>query len=199
MRKALALVALFVAMTLLAGCALPFIGKKEPAKPATFEERAGQAITAIKNRDLTALSAIVDPQVGVRFSPYGYIQTEAGKDRIFTAAQLKDAMGDQTVRLWGMFDGSGEPINLTFAKYWDRFVYDKDFVATPQVGFNKIIKQSNTIINISEAYPNASFVEYHVPGTDKYAGMDWASLRLVFRQVDGVWYLIGIIHDQWTT
>jgi hypothetical protein len=28
--------------------------------------------------------------------------------------------------------------------------------------------------------------------------MDWRSLRLVFMQDGGTWYLAGIIHDQWT-
>jgi len=31
-----------------------------------------------------------------------------------------------------------------------------------------------------------------------YAGMDWKSLRLVFEQYEGRWYLVGIINNQWT-
>jgi len=42
-------------------------------------------------------------------------------------------------------------------------------------------------------------VEYHFPGIDpQYGGLDWRSLRLVFQQSGGEWYLVGIIHDQWT-
>jgi UDP-N-acetyl-2-amino-2-deoxyglucuronate dehydrogenase len=29
-------------------------------------------------------------------------------------------------------------------------------------------------------------------------GMDWRSLRLVFEKKNDIWYLVGIIHDQWT-
>lgn len=198
MRKALGVTVVILALTLLAGCTLPFLPKKEPAKPATFEERAGQAITAIKGGDLKTLATIVHPTKGVRFSPYGNIRTGDSGDLVYTAAQLPEAMADTAVRRWGNFDGSGDPIDLTFAKYWARFVYDKDFAATPQVGFNKIIGIGNTLINMNEAYPGASFVEYYVPGTEKYGNMDWACLRLVFEQVDGVWYLVGIVHDQWT-
>jgi (p)ppGpp synthase/HD superfamily hydrolase len=28
--------------------------------------------------------------------------------------------------------------------------------------------------------------------------MDWRSLRLVFEKKDDIWYIVGIIHDQWT-
>jgi hypothetical protein len=43
-------------------------------------------------------------------------------------------------------------------------------------------------------------VEYYFPGFDpQYEGMDWRSLRLIFLQDNDVWYLAGIVHDQWTT
>jgi hypothetical protein len=43
-------------------------------------------------------------------------------------------------------------------------------------------------------------VEYYFPGFDlQLQGMDWRSLRLVFTLYDNTWYLVGIIHDQWTT
>jgi hypothetical protein len=32
----------------------------------------------------------------------------------------------------------------------------------------------------------------------EYEGMDWRSLRLVFEKKNDIWYLVGIIHDQWT-
>ena len=42
-------------------------------------------------------------------------------------------------------------------------------------------------------------MEYHFPGIDpKFEGMDWRSLRLVFEQKNCTWYLVGIIHAQWT-
>jgi hypothetical protein len=28
--------------------------------------------------------------------------------------------------------------------------------------------------------------------------MDWRSLRLFLEQKDGTWYLVGIVHGQWT-
>ena len=68
-----------------------------------------------------------------------------------------------------------------------------------EVGFDQTVGQGNTINNIIEVYPEAVVVEYHFEGFDpQYAGMDWRSLRLVFEESGGTWYLVGIVHDEWT-
>lgn len=42
-------------------------------------------------------------------------------------------------------------------------------------------------------------VEYYLPGENPdYGGLDWQSLRLVFQHKEGAWYLVGVIHDEWT-
>ena len=57
----------------------------------------------------------------------------------------------------------------------------------------------SAIENVTEAYPDASFVEYHFDQLDpQYGGLDWCSLKLVFVSRDGAWKLVGIIHSQWT-
>jgi hypothetical protein len=28
--------------------------------------------------------------------------------------------------------------------------------------------------------------------------MDWRSLRMVFMQQDGIWYLVALVHGEWT-
>lgn len=162
-----------------------------------IESRSREVIRAIKNKDMSKLSSYTHPDKGVRFSPYGYVDTE--KDRVYTAAQLAGLVSDGTKYIWGAYDGSGEPIELTFEEYYDKFVYDKDFAAAEEVGYNRIIGRGNTLNNIFEVYPKAIVVEYHFSGFDpQYSGMDWRSLRLVFEEKGGAWYLIGIVHDQWT-
>jgi hypothetical protein len=84
-------------------------------------------------------------------------------------------------------------------EYFDEFIYDQDFLAAEEVKANEVIGTGNTINNIAEVYPSAQFVEYHFPGFDpEMAGMDWVSLRLVFEWKDEQWWLVGIIHDEWT-
>ena len=69
-------------------------------------------ISALKNKDMNKLSQYVHPQLGLRFSPYATVKDT---DQVFTADKVVGLMDDPTVYLWGHYDGSGEPINLTFA------------------------------------------------------------------------------------
>jgi len=101
--------------------------------------------------------------------------------------------------VWGAYDGTGDPINLTFEGYYNKFIYDVDFANAKIIGNNTVVGHGNSLINISEVYPGAVFIEYHFPGFDpQYNGMDWRSLRLIFEEKDGAWYIVGIVHDQWT-
>jgi hypothetical protein len=157
---------------------------------------AERAIRALEAKDMVALAELVHPAAGLRFSPYSFVRPE---DQVFSPDQLSSLITDTTTHNWGNYDGSGEPIELSFADYFDRFVYSKDFASAPQVSLDQRLGMGNTIDNSRDFYPEAVVVEYHIPGENPdYGGMDWQSLRLVFQQQDGAWYLAGIIHDEWT-
>jgi hypothetical protein len=159
--------------------------------------RAVKVVAAIKAKDTRAWGALVHPERGVRFSPYAYVDTKT--DRVLRAASLESAFADKTVRAWGAFDGSGNPIQLTFARYYARFVYDVDFANAPQVAVDQPLSSGNTTDNAREAYPDAHVVEFYFPGFDeKFEGMDWRALRLVFARARDTWFLVGVIHSEWT-
>jgi hypothetical protein len=97
------------------------------------------------------------------------------------------------------FDGTGDPIELTFDDYYQRFIYSADFANPEQMAVDEELGYSSMINNIADFYPGSSFVEYHFSGfVEDYGGMDWVSLRLVFTEEEGSWFLVGIVHDQWT-
>jgi hypothetical protein len=164
---------------------------------AVVAARAGQIVQALRDQDWAAVASAVHPDKGVRFSPYTFVRPDA--DRVFSADELVGLAADGTVYHWGVFDGIGEPIEMTFVDYYGRFVYDVDFAWPHAVGYNEIVGAGNTINNLAEVYPGAQVVEHHLAGTDpRFAGMDWRSLRLVLEQVGDTWYLVGIVHDEWT-
>jgi len=139
----------------------------------------------------------VHPDKGLSFTPYSYI--DENNNITIKAGDLPKAMSDNTKRVWGAYDGTGDPINLTFKEYFNEFVYDHDFLEAPQIVFNQVVLRGNSLHNVREVHPKGVFIEYHFPGFDvQYNGMDWESLRLVFEQKDNTWYLVRIIHDQWT-
>lgn len=162
-----------------------------------IEHRANEVIEAIKNKDMIKFSTFAHPILGVRFSPYSYVDTE--NNLVFTSSDLQNIFSRSQKYTWGSFDGTGFPIELTFDEYYKQFIYNQDYANADDVAYNKIIGHGNTLNNNFEVYPNAIIVEFHFPGFDpKYEGMDWSSLRLVFVKENNVWYIVGIIHDQWT-
>lgn len=160
-------------------------------------DRATQAIQALKDKDMERLAALVHPEKGLSFSPYSYVDET---NLTLTREELTNAFTSTESRNWGAYDGSGDPIEMTFAAYYDRFVYNHDFAAAPEVHYNEFLGIGNTPNNSAEVYPGSISVEYHFRGFDpQYDGMDWQSLTLVFeKHTDGAWYLVHIAHGQWT-
>ncbi len=165
---------------------------------------ADEIIEALKAEDMAKLSQFVDPSAGVRFSPYTNIKDT---HLVFTRSQFANAFSDSTVYTWGNYEGSGAPIQLTFSGYYERFVYNRDFASATAIGYNHPLSNATVLDNSTTFYPNSIIVEYYLPDAnqDYDAGLDWQSLKLVFEQMSpvgsnpaGQWYLVGIIHSQWT-
>ena len=169
----------------------------EATAKALVEKTALAVIDALKNKDGAKLATYAHPDKGVRFSMYPFVRTDT--DVVLTATDLASAFTDPKVRLWGVTDGKGDDFRVTFADYYPKYIYDVDFAKAPDVAYNRAIGTGNSTDNSATAYPDAVMVEYHFASFDpQYGGMDWRSLRLFFEQKNGTWYLVGIVHGQWT-
>ncbi|MCM3631009.1 hypothetical protein M3194_27150 [Paenibacillus glycanilyticus] len=166
------------------------------APAATAEEAAEAIMSALQQKDMEKLSSFIHPEKGLLFSPYGHIQKDTAVT--FQAGELP-VLEDPTIYEWGSFDGSGEPISLTFGDYYKKFVYDQNFAEAEEVSPNKVLGQGNTLVNIEESYPGSTYFDYYFSGFNpEYGGMDWESLILVLEQHNGAWYACAIVHSQWT-
>jgi hypothetical protein len=157
-----------------------------------------EILSAIKIKNYQKLALFVNDD-GIRFSPYGYIDTI--NDKNFSPSDfLGYATNKRNTKFtWGVYNGSGDKIILNVKDYFQKFVYDVDFLNAPQISLNKTISKSNSLNNIDSVYRNCIYTEFYFPGFEKkYEGMDWRSLKLVFKKSINKLYLIAIIHDQWT-
>ncbi|MED1564204.1 hypothetical protein AJ85_11750 [Alkalihalobacillus alcalophilus ATCC 27647 = CGMCC 1.3604] len=162
----------------------------------TVEERAQTILEALREEDFEQVAEYVHSEKGVTFSPYAYVESE---HQMFDQENLKNWKNDQSIYTWGTFDGSGYAIEVTPIEYYEQFIYDKDFASAEEVHQDEAIQpRGNSLHNAKEFYPDARFIEFHVPGSEEYGGMDWGSLIIAFEEMDGALYLIAIIHDQWT-
>lgn len=67
---------------------------------------------------------------------------------VFTTQEVAKLMQDTQIKRWGVFDGTSDPIDLTFRDYYDQFVYDQDFKNPHIIGNNISVSSGNTINNI---------------------------------------------------
>jgi len=148
--------------------------------------------------DYSALSSIVHPDLGVVFSPYATVNFSTNKR--FSAEQVSMFATDSTAYVWGIYDGSGEPIEMTPSSYFAEFVFSRNYCESTIIGVNRIIKSGNALENITEMFPGVKFVEFHIPGGEKDSleELDWGSLRLGFEELDGRLWLTVIQNSRWT-
>ena len=169
----------------------------DPADNFALLSSACSANRAIQRRDWASLSACVHPERGVTFTPYSTVEPET--DLTFTADQIKSLGQDRNIYTWGFEDGRGDPIQMTAGQYFERYVYDRDYTQAVEIGIDRIMTGGNALENLTEAYPGCRFVDFSFPSADPVNdGMDWSSLKLVFQPENERWYLVGVVHGEWT-
>jgi len=168
----------------------------DEAESADVVMLAYTVLEYIKDDDFVALSHVVHPEYGVVLSPYATINLAT--DRRFSAEQIAVLGTDTNVYVWGVYDGSGEPIELTPAEYFAVYIPAAEHLKAPIIGINQIVRSGNALENINDVFPNAEFVDFHIPGSEAAAEFDWSSIRLGFEEYDGYLRLVFIIFNKWT-
>ncbi len=156
-----------------------------------------KALKALKEKDYNVFASCFHPIDGVRFSPYGFIDPT---HKHVLAKDFLEAINKNWTLTWGHFDGSGEAIKMKVKPYIERFIYNSDYLSAEKKSYDAFIGQGNSINNLKESYPQLHFTERYFKGFDeKYKGLDWTSLRFVFKKYQDHYYLVAVIHDQWTS
>lgn len=179
------------------------------ALPATPDKKADTAafyrtdtltprvLQCLAENRLRELAVWVHEGMGICFSPYAYADT--ARMRCLTNKGLRYmASIPDSIRRWGEQDGTGEPLRMSWNQYRRRFVWDKDYRSIGKRKNAPANARGNSPLNVYSLYPGAAVVEWHVPGNERYAYMDWGSLYLVYLFRDGRWWLRAVVHDQWT-
>jgi hypothetical protein len=112
---------------------------------ALLKNAAHEVIEYLRERDLKSLVQWIDPKQGLRFSPYSHINADS--DLVFKADKLPTFKDTHKLK-WGTSDGSGDPIELSFREYYEKFVYNQDFAGAPNVSVNKIIGTATSNLTV---------------------------------------------------
>lgn len=160
---------------------------------------AKQVVETFKAQDGKKLAALAHPEKGVRFSPGAYV--DVASDVVFSRAQIETFWADNKSYIWGFADGTGDPINMTPSQYCRVYIMSRDFLNPSSINSNNDRASGNTSNNAAIVYPNGTRVEYYIEPSirDGEQQLDWAALRLVFERSGDDWFLVAVIHDEWTT
>ncbi|PWW25644.1 hypothetical protein [Chryseobacterium sp. AG844] len=164
-------------------------------KEAALKLANDEVLKALKDKDYATFASFIHPQKGIRFSMYAFVNLK--EDKHFSKADFEKYQPTKTLFTWGTQDGSGDPYKATINDYLGKWVFSKDFTAS-QYSVNKFIGGGNSLNNLKEIYPKADFTENYVKGTEKSGNMDWKTVRFVFEEFEGKYYLIAVVNDQWT-
>ena len=154
-----------------------------------------EIISSFKSNDYARFSEFIHPHKGIRFSMYAYVQPE--KDKHFSREDFNRYISMPTKFTWGEKDGTGDLLVVSLKNYLQQWVFKRDFTQA-QFYLNEFKGKGNSLNNLIKIYPNADFTENYIPGSEKYSGMDWNSLRFVFEEFQGEYYLVAVINDEWT-
>ncbi|NLM60486.1 MAG: hypothetical protein GX193_00215 [Clostridiales bacterium] len=157
---------------------------------------AYSVLTAIRDRNYSALAGWIHPELGVLFTPYSTVEPDVNLH--FSAEVVKGFETSEDTYVWGTVDGVGSPITMTPSAYFDRYVYDAEYAEAPVIGINTVVRTGNSLENVKDVFPDAEFVEFHFPGSEEHSYIDWKSLKLVFSDTERGRKLIAIIHSEWT-
>ena len=166
------------------------------ATDTTFIDFTNELVELLHQNDLINFASYFHPDKGCRFVPYTFMVDE---DLVFTTKTFQTELSNHKELHWGSFDVSGEAIEYTITDYFKRFVYDINYKDdATDIHINENLAFSNTLNNIEEFYPEAQYIEFYYEGTTEYEGMDWSSLIFYVERSNNQYFLVAVVHNQWT-
>jgi hypothetical protein len=182
--------------------AVPF-----PARAGAVEAKAQAALLAFKTHNGAALAKLAHPEQGVRFTPYPW--DDVPNNVVLKPKEVAGMYASKKKYVWGVYDGSGDPISLTPADYAKKFIWTADFTRvkdTSSLTLEDMLNGQYSYLSngpqgedLRARYPKAVVFIYHFPGVTapEGGGMDWSSLFLIYVPVGSDWFLVGVVHNEW--
>ncbi len=114
-------------------------------------------------------------------------------------SQIQQIPTDTETFMWGYTDGKGDEIELTRKEYFEKYLFNHDYLNAPVIAVNETLGRGNSMNTIVTDSTGRNFVAFHFAGFNPtYEGMDWTTLYLVFDLEGGKYKLRGIAKDNWT-
>ncbi len=150
----------------------------------------------IESKNYNDLSSFVHKSRGVRFSNYGMVDVKT--NIVLTSEEISRAANNDVLYDWGVYVNSEEPIRETIDEYFDSRFSKHKYSEADVMGVDEKITDVYTNPDFAkETYPNAKVVEFYF-NYNFPESLDWQSVKLILENIDGQYYLVGVIHTFWT-
>jgi hypothetical protein len=180
-------------------------GTLTTTQAACLDRAVEGTLSAFKNKDGKALASWVKAGQGLRFIPYPW--DELQETVVLDPRQVEKLFQTKSKKVWGKYDGSGDPIRLAPPEYARKFIWNVDY---SKIGdrqrqslpehLEKNYAYRGTNEDVLKIFPQAWTVSIFYPGITGPQGgaMDWSWLTLVFTPKGECWELAGVVHKEWT-
>lgn len=198
---------IIISLLLMYGCngdeKQPVSSTSDPEKISSDKEMENELLSLseeifslLKDSDFEKLAEKVDPENGVTFAFYADFGNPDGYGGHYVNLSKKDISETNDKKyLWGK-DEAGQEYSLSLDEYVQQMLlqrWGKEEVDYNMITFNEPAENFAGVTNtIHQYYPDAKYVEYHSPGKDEHS---FQSIRFIYEEKDGEWYLIGIARD----
>ncbi|QDP84523.1 hypothetical protein FNJ88_02735 [Chryseobacterium sp. SNU WT5] len=175
-------------------------GTTDSTKPAIKKSEVlknlnNAILSSLKKKDFPEFASFIHPERGIRFSMYAYVDDK--KDKHFTKEEFLKYIPTNIKFTWGQQDGTGDPLIMSINNYLDQWVVAENF-SNVEFHLNSFKGTGNSLNNLPEKYPGLDFIENYKAGSGESADFHWSALRFVFEELNGVYYLVGVVNDSWT-
>ena len=155
-----------------------------------------EIFSLLKESNFNKLAERVDPEEGITFAFYADFGNPDGYGGQYVTLSKKEiSEADDQKYVWGK-DEAGKEYKLSLNEYVHQMLlqrWGKEEVDYNTITFNEPAESFAGVINtIHKYYPDAKYVEYYSPGKDEHS---FQSIRFIYQERDGEWYLIGIARD----
>jgi len=184
---------------------IPGIGKiknyhlvnSENFKDVLLIEEAVKILYALSSRDPLRLGMAAGLERNshdkITFAPFAYIDTINNLPVSLDSFLRLNEKGDAR-HFWGIADGTGDSIILSAHMFFDKYVWNTDYLKADIISIDTIMKQIFYMQSITSAFgKKARYVEFFLEGTDDMGKLDWHGLRLVFIEQMGSYKIAGVV------
>jgi hypothetical protein len=164
---------------------------------ATAPALGRTVVTLLAHADYAALGAHTCAPGGLAFAPYARNLEVLAPVRL-TADEVQQFAQSQSKRVWGRYDGTGAPIELTPMAYHAEFIYDVDYRKRARVSVRtpSQLSADADLSALASAFPQAGLVIYRDPGSPRNAYKDARELIMVVRASGKQWCLQALAHSE---